>query len=218
VEYVNYSLIILAMLVALLVWLQLPSRYRLPNEPMPFRDTARQRQVTKKNQDQQARDLKHLNPEQTRAGLNGDLSHVPTPWGWAHYEKHTIDGGHPALANGHAHSISESLHHWADRLVQGKHTVDDEDYRRRREGWMRTLIEDRYGRSATITPASSAKLSGSSPTLPHDQMDNFSNARVDKIEARLLQKGQGRGFSINVRQFKLKKQTVLKDLKMPWGW
>jgi hypothetical protein len=206
------------MLVALLVWLQLPSRYSLPNDSMPFKDTARQRRLTKKKQYQQTRHSKHLIPEQTRAGLNGDLSHVPTPWGWAHYEKHTIEGGHPAQANGHAHSISESLHNWADRLMQGKHTIDDEEYRRRRAGWMRTLVEDRYGRSATITPASSAKLSGSSPTLPHDQMDNFSNARVDKVEARLLRKGQGGGFSINVRQFKLKKQTVLKDLKMPWGW
>jgi hypothetical protein len=184
---------------------------------MPFKDTARQRRLTKKKQDQQARDLKHLNPEQTRAGLNGDLSHVPTPWGWAHYEKHTIEGGHPATANGHSHSISESLHHWADRLVQGKHTVDDEAYRRRREGWMRTLVEDRYGRSAMLNPASSAKLSGSS-RLPHDQMDNFSNARVDKVEARLLRKGQTGEFSLNVHRLKPKELEKLKDLKMPWGW
>lgn len=209
-EYVNYSLLILATLVALLVWLQLPSRSRLPNEPMSLADTARQRH-------QQARNAKQLNPDQSRDGSVNDLSNVPTPWGWAHYEKNTVEGGHPAPANGHVHSISESLHHWTDRLVQGKHTVDDEEYRRRREGWMRTLVEDRYGRSATMAPATSAKPSGD-PTLPHDQMDNLSSDRVDKIKSRLLRKSQTGEFSVNVRRFKLKKQTVLKDLKMPWGW
>jgi hypothetical protein len=213
VEYVNYSLIILAMLVALLVWLLLPSRSRLPNDPMPLADSARQRQLTKKKQNQHASDAKQPSPEQARARLVNDLSNVPTPWGWAHYEKHTIEGGHPATANGHSHSISESFHHWTDRLVQGKHTVDDEEYKRKREGWMRTLVEDRYGRSA-IT---SAKLSGAS-RLPHNQMDNLSSERVDKIESRFLRKGQTGEFSLNVRQFKLKKQTGLKGLKMPWGW
>ncbi len=216
-EYVNYSLIILATLVALLVWLLLPSRSRLPNDPMPLADATRQRQLTKKKQNQQASDAKQLNPEQTRAGLVNDLSNVPTPWGWAHYEKNTIDGGHPALAHGHSYGISESFHHWADRLVQGKHTVDDEEYKRKREGWMRTLVEDRYGRSAIKAPATSAKLSGAS-RLSHDQMDNLSSERVDKIESRLLRKSQTGEFSLNVRQFKQKKQTVLRDLKMPWGW
>jgi hypothetical protein len=217
VEYINYSLIILAMLVALLVWLQLPSRSHLPNDPMPLADAARQRQLTKKKQNQLARVSKQLNPGQTRAGSVKELSNVPTPWGWAHYEKNTIEGGHPVLPNGHAHSISDSLHHWADRLVQGKHTVDDEEYRRRREGWIRTLVEDRYGRSAMTAPTASAKLSGD-PTIPHDQMDNLSSGPVDKIESRLLRKSQTGEFSLNVHQFKRKKQTVLKDLKMPWGW
>ena len=212
-EYVNYSLIILATLVALLVWLLLPSRSSLPTDPMPLADSARQRQLTKKKQNQHASDAKQLSPAQARAGLVNDLSNVPTPWGWAHYEKHTIEGGHPATANGHSHSISESFHHWADRLVQGKHTVDDEEYKRKREGWMRTLVEDRYGRSA-IT---SAKLSGAS-RLPHDQMDNLSSERVDKIESRLLRKGQTGEFSLNVRQLKSKKTAGLKGLKMPWGW
>ena len=212
-EYVNYSLIILATLVALLVWLLLPSRSRLPNDPMSLADSARQRQLTKKKQNQHASDAKQLSPAQARAGLVNDLSNVPTPWGWAHYEKHTIEGGHPATANGHSHSISESFHHWADRLVQGKHTVDDEEYKRKREGWMRTLVEDRYGRSA-IT---SAKLSGAS-RLPHDQMDNLSSERVDKIESRLLRKGQTGEFSLNVRQLKPYKPAGLKNLKMPWGW
>ena len=55
VEHVNYSLIILAMLVVLQIWLLLRSRSRLPNNPMPHADTARQRRLTKKKQSQQAR-------------------------------------------------------------------------------------------------------------------------------------------------------------------
>ncbi len=86
-----------------------------------------------------------------------------------------------------------------------------------REGWIRTLVEDRYGRSAMTAPTASAKLSGD-PTIPHDQMDNLSSGPVDKIESRLLRKSQTGEFSLNVHQFKRKKQTVLKDLKMPWGW
>jgi len=217
VEYVNYSLIILATLVALLVWLLLPSRSRLPNDPMPLADSARQRQQTKTKLNQHASNAKQLSPEQARAGLVNDLSNVPTPWGWAHYEKHKIEGGHAATANGHSHSISESFHHWANRLVQGKHTVEDKEYKRKREGWMRTLVEDRYGRSAIMIPPTSAKLSGASK-LPHDQMDNLSSEEVVKIESRLLRKGQTDEFSLNVRQLKPKRPAGLKDLKMPWGW
>jgi hypothetical protein len=217
VEYVNYSLIILAMLVALLIWLLLSSRSRLPNDPMPHADTARQRRLTKKKQSPQARAAKPLSPQQLRTGFDGDLSKVPTPWGWPHHEKNTVEGGQPALENGHAHSISDSFHHWTNRLVQEKHTVDDEEYRRRKEGWMRTLVEDRYGRSAMIAPAASAKPS-EDPTHPQDRVDKPPGGRVDKIETRLLRKGQTGEISYYTRQLKLKKRTGLKDLKMPRGW
>ena len=217
VEYVNYSLVILAMLVAFLIWLQLPSRSRLPNDPMSLADTARQRQLTKKEQNQQARVTKPLSSGRQRVELDRKLSKVPTPWGWPRYEKNSFEGGQPALANDHAHSIFESFHHWADRLVQGKHTVDDEDYKRKREGWIRTLLEDRYGRSARKSPATNAKLSGV-PTFPHGQMDNFSSGPVDKIEARLLRKGQTGEIPHYKRRLKLEMQTGLKDIKMPWGW
>jgi len=210
VEYVNYSLVFLAMLIAFLVWLQLPSRTRSSNDLRSHADTSRKHQTGSKE------------PNQSSAGKNNvgagpDLSDVPTPWGWPHYEKNTFEGGLPGPANGHAPSISDSFHHWADRLVQGKHTVDDEEYRRRREVCMRTLVEDRYGRSATMAPTIRAKRSGV-PMPPHDQMDNLSGGRADKIEARLLRKGQTGEFSLHARQLKLKNQAGLKNMKMPWGW
>jgi hypothetical protein len=217
VEYVDYSLIIVGLLVAVLIWLLLPSRFRLPGDPLSSTDTSRQRRLTKKKQKQEARVVKPLSPEQLTAELKRDLAKVPTPWGWPHYEKHTFEGGQPAPANGHANSISESFHHWADRLVQEKHTVDDEEYRRRKERCIRTLLEDRYGRSATIAPAASAKQP-EVPAVPHHPVDHFSSKRVDKVEARFLRKGQTGEISYHTRPLKLKKQSGLKDLKMPWGW
>jgi hypothetical protein len=217
VEYVNYSLILLAILVALLIWLLLASRFRLPGDPMSSADTSRQRQLKKKKQKQQNPVAKPKSPEQLTAELERDLAKVPTPWGWPNYEKSSFDGGQSAPVNGHANSISESFHHWADRLVQEKHTVDDEEYRRKKERWIRTLLEDRYGRSATIAPAASTKQS-EIPAVPHDPVDNFSSNRVDKVEARFLRKGQTGEISYHTRPLKLEKQSGLKDLRMPWGW
>ena len=123
----------------------------------------------------------------------------------------------PALDNGHAHRISDSFHHWTNRLVQEKHTVDDEEYRRRREGWMRTLCgrplrtlrHDCSGCQCEAVRRSNAssRPSGQIPPV----------AGVDKIETRLLRKGQTGEISYYTRQLKLKKRTGLKDLKMPWG-
>lgn len=62
------------------------------------------------------------------------LSDVQTPWGWP---KH------------HAHGrleMSESLHHFADRLLQQKTRSDSNDYLRRKNECIRALLEDRYGR------------------------------------------------------------------------
>ena len=216
-EYVNYSLILLAILVALLIWLLLASRFRLPGDPMSSADASRQRQLKKKKQKQQNHVAKPQSPEQITAELKRNLAKVPTPWGWPNYEKSTFEGGQPTPVNGHANSISKSFHHWADRLVQGKHTVDDEEYRRRKERWLRTLLEDRYGRSAVVAPSASAKQP-EVPAVPHDPVDTFSGHRVDKVEARFLRKGQTGEISYHTRPLKLEKQSGLKDLKMPWGW
>jgi hypothetical protein len=205
------------MLVPLLIWLLLPSRFRSPSDQMSSADTSRQRRLTKKKQKQQAQDKKPLSPEQLAAELERNLSKVPTPWGWPHHEKNSFEGGQPSPAYGHASSISESFHHWADRLVQEKHTVDDEEYRRRKERWIRTLLEDRYGRSAMIDPAAYEEQS-EVPVLPRDPVDHFSGKRVDKVEARFLRKDQTGEISYHTHPLKLEKKSSLKDLKMPWGW
>ncbi len=161
VEYINYSLIILALLATILILVRLPDRA-----------------------------AKALSIDQRKAELNRELAKIPIPWGWPHSVK-VMDGGeYPEAANGHAPSFTESLHHWTNRLVQEKPTVDDAEYQRKNEGCMRTMLEDRYGRSG----------------------------RVDKIEAKLLRKGQTGEVSLHVRQLKLEQQTGLEHLKMPWGW
>lgn len=205
VEYVYYCLIVLAMLVALLIWLPLPSRSRLPDDLTSLVNTARQRRLSKKKQ-------KNPGVESDR-----DVSKVPTPWGWPHYAKNAFDYGRPVVANGHVHSISESFHSWADRLVQEKHTVEDEEYKLRREGWIRTLVEDRYGRSAMMAPTTYAKRSGV-PMPPHEQMGNNSSGRAHQIEARLSRKGQTGKISNYTHLVKQGKRSSLENLKLPWGW
>lgn len=192
VIYINFNLIILAMLVMMAVILIL---VRLPDRA--------------------------AKTEQRKAELDRKLAKVPTPWGWPHYESISVGGIHLIAANGHSYSFSESFYHWADRLVQEKHTVDNVEYMHKREGCIRALLEDRYGWSGRMETMTEAKvtppLSGV-PVASHDQMDNFSSGRVNKIEARFLRKRQVGAISPYMHQLKLGKLTGLQDLKLPWGW
>ena len=163
------------------------------------------------------RAAKPLDPEQHPIELDRDLSEVPTPWGWPHSEKNSFEGGQAALVNGQAHSISDSLHHWADKLAQGKHTVDNEEYKHKKERSMRVLMEDRYGRSSRTKSTTHATRSGVTTTA-HDQMDNSSSGQVEKVEARFTRKGESAEISRDTRQPRLKMQTGLENVKMPWGW
>ncbi len=121
VEYVNCSLILLAMLVTILILVRLPDRV-----------------------------AKTLRDDQRKSQLSRELAKVPIPWGWPNYEKVTVGGNHPEAANGHVHSFTESLHHWTNRLAQEKPTVDDAEYQRKKESSMRMMVEDRYGRMDKI--------------------------------------------------------------------
>ena len=143
VDYVNFNLILLAVLVALLIWLQLPSRSRVTNNLMSMADTTHEGRPIKGTQTRQVHVAKPRSHGQHKSEVTIDLSNVPIPWGWPHCEKYTFGAGQSA-ANGHAHTIFESLHIWAVRFVQEKHTVDDEEYKRKKAVWIRTLMEDRW--------------------------------------------------------------------------
>jgi hypothetical protein len=148
VEYVNYNLILLATLVALLIWLMLPSRSRSAGQIRSNSSNSHRRLKKKIMPYKDAGQTHAARAGQKKQKSDRDLSKVPTPWGWPQQQKHDLNGGEPATAMSHSHSVSESLHHWADMLIREKHTVDDEDYRLKKEVSMRTLMEDRYGRAS----------------------------------------------------------------------
>jgi len=165
VDYVNYNLIVLAMLVAalILILLVLNRRSRFVYEMMTLAKKAQQRQLKKKSPSSS----QSPSPEQLKLEMERDLAEVPTPWGWPNYEKY------------------ESLHHWAGRMVQEKHTVDDEEYRHRKEVCLRTLVEDRYGRSAMMNPKTYARLAKNStgPDIQDQkQLDKISHGGSNNIE------------------------------------
>jgi len=193
VEYINYSLFILALLASILILVRMPDRA-----------------------------AKALSIDQRKAELNRELAKIPIPWGWPNYVKVTDGGEYPEAANGHAPSFTESLHHWTNRLVQEKPTVDDAEYQRKKEGCMRTMLEDRYGRSVRLVPVPNTRVTtdplSAVPATAREQSEIFHHGRVDKIEAKLLRKGQMGEIFHHVRQLKLEQQTGLEHLKMPWGW
>ena len=213
-EFVNYNLILLAILVALLTWLMLPSRSRPAGESKRNSDGSPGHQQKRKGQPQSTQATN--SPGQTPRKLkpNRDLSRVLTPWGWPQHTSQLFHAGQSAKGTTHAHSISDSLHHWADVLVREKHTIDDEEYKLKRESSMRTLMEDRYGRSVSRVYAGARHTRGINPNL----MRKASSAPAGKIESRLLRKGQTGEISLYKRQLVQKQQKGRKELKLPWGW
>jgi hypothetical protein len=221
VEYINYILIVLAMLLVFIVFSRFPRGSRLANDKMELANTARQRRL-KKNKEQihgPAKDF--LSRKQQKSILNRELSKVPTPWGWPRHETIAGEGSQSKVSNGHAHSFSDSFQRWAGKLVHEKHTVDDAEYKRKKEENMRALLEDRYGRSGKTTTMPYEKVKGPllrDPASPHDQMDNFPSGRVNKIAGQLKQQSQHGGASNKAVKSRLMTRSGLKDMKMPWGW
>ena len=216
-EYVNYNLILLAMLVALMVWLKLPSRSRSAG---PFRSNSSnldQRHKKKTMPNKAAGHAHATGDEQKKQKSGRDLSKVLIPWGWPRHQKNRSHDGEPATAMSHSHSMSESLHHWADVLIREKHTVDDEDYRLKREISMRTLMEDRYGRTIVKTRKKPARLSKTARPSGNS-LRKTPGTSAGRNEARPLRKGQTGEISLYKRQKMLEMQSGLKKLKMPWGW
>ena len=221
VEYINYILIVLAMLFLLIVILRFPGRSRLAIDQMELANAARQRRLKKNKRQSHGQADKFLSRNQQKALLSRELSKVPTPWGWPQHETIATGGGPAQVTNGHAHSFSDSFHRWAGKLVHEKHTVDDVEYKRNRDDCMRALLEDRYGRSSKTSSMPYAKVKAPllrDPASPHDQMDNFPSGRVNKITGNLDQQRQHGGVSKKAGVPKFKSQSCLKDLKMPRGW
>jgi len=155
-------------------------------------------------------------PEQVRAALHRSMKNVPTPWGWP--------GHHPSRSSNtlnaeEVHGVSESIHHFVERLFTEKRTVDSNEYLLRKNASLRTLVEDRYGRASTMKeqpyqPVKAPHLRD--PSAPHDQMENFPNGKLDKIVKNIPRQPKVGGTGNNAPSSMPK--TTPKELRTPWGW
>lgn len=145
---------------------------------------------------------------------------VPTPWGWpGNATAHQTHFIHTAKHTSESRDEPATLHRWVDHLVSSKQTKNDQEYLRRRESSMRALLEDRF-----VSPKKMTKMEYEvikrpllrDPSEPHDQMDNFPNGRLEKIESGFQESSQGKAESSG------KIETIVYEespaLKSPWGW
>ena len=203
-EYLYYLLVI-SVLVAVCF---LALRRSLEEPPQPRTAKSRNRGKTSESRGE----LPDPEPlAQHRAVLSRELRRVPTPWGWPGSDPHQAHG--ELRYNGQGHS----LQHWADWLTREKRTIDDDEYRLRRNASLRALLEDRFGR--VVEPASQRyervkppRLRD--PSLPYDQQDNFASGKTEQIISGLARQ-PGRPA---VGGLRVGRQSSLKDVKTPWGW
>jgi hypothetical protein len=212
-EYVKYVLIILAMLAVCLWLVRIPGQVRLKANQAALSERARRR---KENQQPSRAEVRKQKLHQ-REVLLREIGSVPTPWGWPGHESHPGDG-YGNLKAEEVHGVSESLHRFVDRLVKEKKTVDSREYQLKKNISIRSMVEDRYGRSASMPEVDYRRVEKPpllrDPSQPHDQMDNFANGKTDQIESGL----SGQPRSPEEYYKKIRKKTTLQEVKKPWGW
>ena len=79
--------------------------------------------------------------------LNREMLNVPIPWGWPGHDDHVTEISHGSLNALEVHGVSESLHRFADRLLNEKQTIESREYLLKKDASLRALLEDRYGRA-----------------------------------------------------------------------
>lgn len=213
-EYFYYLLVILALVALCLYLVRLPGHVRLTRNPADLADRARK-----------------LRQQQRRAGagesplplhyeriIQRELRNVPTPWGWP---GSTIrHGGLRAAAGSNGvPGPTGSLQGWIDLLISEKRTVDDHDYRLRKDASLRALLEDRFGRP--VQPSQVPYVRTKPPLLrdpgrPYDQQDNFPSGRTAAIVSKL--KPQPGKPALPQREPAARKSAALRDIRTPWGW
>ena len=128
--------------------------------------------------------------------------HVPTPWGWPGSFHSAIggNGGQPGDDNSHG-----ALHRWVDQLVTEKQTVDDGEYRKKREASMRALLEDRFHspshKKEGVRGTNGKPAGGVSRNLPDDPGKDVRVTAGNRSESAPL------AFD-----------EPLSGVKTPWGW
>lgn len=206
-EYISYILIIIAILLVCFLLM------RPPAIPLQKKSLKGQGQKPDKSTDQET------NLHVAKRILRRELQRVPTPWGWpGHDESASSRNSLPPNAEA-VHGVSESLHHFVERLFNEKHTKDSAEYLLRKDASLRALVEDRYGRASRMKEMPYRQVKAPllrDPGAPHDQMDNFPGGKLDKIVSGIPKQPGNAGV---VKKTAPKKKVAgLDDLRTPWGW
>ena len=203
VDYLVFSLIVLAVLAVVLYLIRLPGEVRLTGRPTELAERAQ-----KRRKQHEARSPVQPIPVRDTV-LQRELKKVPTPWGWP---------GSDARQGRGSHGNGSSLKEWMEHLVAEKRTVDD-DYRQLKREALRSMVEDRFGHAARPGEMPYRKVKPprlQDPNRPPDQMDNFPSGRTNAIVKGLSRTpGKPRmGQSENGHR----KTAGLDRIKKPWGW
>jgi hypothetical protein len=154
-----------------------------------------------------------------RIVIERELQRVPIPWGWPGSGLRRRDNANLALNEPGPADRPGSMKSWIDHLIAEKRTVEDDDFRARKQAALRSMVEDRYGRSIRAAEMKFQKVKPprlQNPDRPHDQMDNFPSGRVDAIASKLSpQPGE---LKPGIARQATRKNTALGDIKQPWGW
>ena len=212
VEYVYYILIILGLMALIIFLVSQPGRSRLASDHMALAEDARKRKL-KQQAKEAAENRKSAPGRRSSPAIQRELARVPTPWGWPQY-------GDDKTRKSNDRDFSNSLHDFADRLVNEKRTVQDQQYMEKRNANMRALLEDRYGRASKMPEIPYRKVKAPllrDPRAEPDQMDNFASGKGDQIVAK-LEKQSGKFVGRTKAARRDAGRANLKNVKTPWGW
>ena len=123
------------------------------------------------------------------SSATSDLTDIKTPWGWPGSATKPLRRQYGAAGNdAHRRPASSMMSRWIEGLVAEKQTVDNQEYRLRKDASLRTMLEDRYGQAGDAQAAGVAEFSPGSG----------------------LDKGDPGASAINLSR--------IKNLKSPKGW
>jgi len=214
-EYISYLLIILVILISCLVLM------RLPALPEKTRKAAVRTKRSGKNAEHQASRLSKDEIQHNRKILQRDVQRVPTPWGWpGHQDLGSIKNNHAPPNSQVVHGVSESIHHFVNRLFSEKRTVDNQEYLLRKDSSLRAMVEDRYGRASSMKAIPYRKVKPSrlrDPSELPDQMGSFPSGKLDQIAAKIPKLIETVKILKVPVSFK-KAAGESKEVRTPWGW
>jgi hypothetical protein len=210
-----FSVIGLAVVVLGFVLVNLSAQDRASERSQELAERA---QARRRREDKRDAGKSDLLPNH-RIVLQRELQRVPTPWGWPGNELRRKDDANLAPYGLDLANSPGSMKSWIDHLIAEKRTVDDDDFQSRKQAALRSMVEDRYGRSIQAAEMKFKKVKPprlQEPGRPHDQMDNFPSGRVDALASKLSpQPGESK---VGVPRQAIRKTMALGDIKQPWGW